>query len=206
MNRITIIGTLNSPILYSHTILHEDFYTSTLQVKRKSGIQDVLPVTLPGKILQDNVPADSDLLKLTGQVRSYNRVVDGVNRLILTIFVQDLSRADDKDDDTLNNVEIAGFICKTPSRRSTPLGRDICDMMLAVNRPFGKSDYLPCIAWGRNAKFAESFRVGDRVFIAGRLQSREYRKVHDDGSFEIRSAIEISIFSIENDSIIKSVV
>ena len=132
---------------------------------------------------------------MTGQVRSYNKVVDGAGRLMVTLFVQAISET--RDNDMLNRVSLTGALCKSPIYRSTPFGREICDMMLAVNRAFGKSDYIPCIAWGRNAQYASRFGVGDRIRLTGRLQSREYQKLLDSGEYMVRSAYEVSSFTLE---------
>jgi primosomal replication protein N len=158
---------------------------------------DRLPVTMPGKLLAGGQWPLDTLITVDGQVRSYNKVIDGAGRLLVTVFAQHVQVG--AENDTLNRVELVGALCKPPVYRSTPFGREICDMMLAVNRAFGKSDYLPCIAWGRNAQYAARFRVGDRVRIGGRLQSREYQKLLENGEYMSRNAFEISIFTLEVD-------
>jgi len=140
------------------------------------------------------LPLDA-LLLVSGQVRSYNKVIDGTGRLMVTMFVQSVSVTNDNE--TLNRVELTGALCKPPIYRSTPFGREICDMMLAVNRAFGKSDYIPCIAWGRNAQYASRFEVGDRIRLSGRLQSREYQKLLDNGEYIVRNAFEVSAFTLD---------
>ena len=132
---------------------------------------------------------------MTGQVRSYNKVIEGAGRLMITLFAQSVTPTNDNE--TLNRVELCGALCKPPVYRSTPFGREICDMMLAVNRAFGKSDYIPCIAWGRNAQYASRFRVGDHLRIGGRLQSREYQKLLDNGEYIVRNAFEVSAFTLD---------
>ena len=194
-NKITAVGRLEGEPCLSHEVMNEPFYTGTLLVKRLSGAADHIPITIPGKLMA-LLPGDRDaLLLLTGQVRSYNKVVEGTGRLMVTMFVQSI--AETLDNETLNRVCLTGALCKPPIYRSTPFGREICDMMLAVNRAFGKSDYIPCIAWGRNAQYASRFGVGDRVKLTGRLQSREYQKLLENGEYMVRNAYEVSAFTLE---------
>ena len=195
-NRIIAAGRLEGAPVLSHEVMNEPFYTGTLAVRRLSGAVDRLPVTLPGKLLACVPAAEGQLLTVSGQVRSYNKVVDGAGRLMVTLFVQSLSEA--RESDTLNKVTLVGALCKPPIYRSTPFGREICDMMLAVNRAFGKSDYIPCIAWGRNAQYAARFGVGEKICLTGRLQSREYQKLMDNGEYITRSAYEVSAFTLES--------
>ena len=197
-NRIIAAGRLEGAPVLSHEVMNEPFYTGTLAVRRLSGAVDRLPVTLPGKLLACVPAAEGQLLTVSGQVRSYNKVVDGAGRLMVTLFVQSLSEA--RESDTLNKVTLVGALCKPPIYRSTPFGREICDMMLAVNRAFGKSDYIPCIAWGRNAQYAARFGVGEKICLTGRLQSREYQKLMDNGEYITRSAYEVSAFTLESAS------
>lgn len=192
---MTACGKLESAPVLSHEVMNEAFYTGTLLVKRLSGTVDRLPITLPGKLIADtHLPLDA-LLLVSGQVRSYNKVIDGTGRLMVTMFVQSVSVTNDNE--TLNRVELTGALCKPPIYRSTPFGREICDMMLAVNRAFGKSDYIPCIAWGRNAQYASRFEVGDRIRLSGRFQSREYQKLLDNGEYIVRNAFEVSAFTLD---------
>ena len=194
-NKIIAVGSLEGDLQLSHEVMNEPFYTGTLLVKRLSGTVDRLPVTIPGKLM-GLLPADGEAqMMVTGQVRSYNKVVDGSGRLMVTLFAQSLSET--RDNDTLNRVALTGALCKPPIYRSTPFGREICDMMLAVNRAFGKSDYIPCIAWGRNAQYASRFHVGDHIRLTGRLQSREYQKLLESGEYLSRNAYEVSCFTLE---------
>ena len=194
-NRIVAVGRLDGELELSHEVMNEPFYTGILMVKRLSGAVDRLPVTIPGKLM-GMLPEDREqLMLITGQVRSYNKVIDGAGRLMVTLFVQSISQS--QDNDTLNKVTLVGALCKPPIYRSTPFGREICDMMLAVNRAFGKSDYIPCIAWGRNAQYASRFNVGERVHLTGRLQSREYQKLLENGEYLARNAYEVSAFTLE---------
>ena len=193
-NRIVAAGRLESAPLFSHEVMNEPFYAGTLLVKRLSGAMDKIPVTIPGKILPPQ-SAIGQLMLLQGQVRSYNKVVDGAGRLMVTMFVQSMFPTEENE--TLNKVGLTGALCKPPVYRSTPFGREICDMMLAVNRAFGKSDYIPCIAWGRNAQYAARFHVGDHLRITGRLQSREYQKLLENGQYLVRNAYEVSAFTLD---------
>lgn len=197
-NRMIAAGHLESRLELSHEVMNEPFYSGTLLVKRLSGAVDRLPLTLPGKLLTPEMDSPEPLLLMQGQVRSYNKVIDGAGRLMVTLFAQHITIG--ADNDTLNRVELTGALCKPPVYRSTPFGREICDLMLAVNRAFGKSDYIPCIAWGRNAQFASRFKVGDRIRITGRLQSREYQKLLDNGEYMARNAFEVSCFTLESES------
>ncbi len=195
-NRIVAVGRLEGELELSHEVMNEPFYTGTLLVRRLSGTVDRLPVTIPGKLMA-LLPQDMGAqLLMTGQVRSYNKVIDGAGRLMVTLFAQSIALS--PDNDTLNKVSLTGALCKPPIYRSTPFGREICDMMLAVNRAFGKSDYIPCIAWGRNAQYASRFAVGDSVRLTGRLQSREYQKLLENGEYLSRNAYEVSCFTLES--------
>lgn len=194
-NRIAAAGHLEDSLQLSHEVMNEPFYSGTLLVKRLSGAVDRLPVTIPGKLLAVTDLNYDRLILMTGQVRSYNKVVDGSGRLMVTLFAQSITET--RENDTMNKVTITGVLCKPPIYRSTPFGREICDMMLAVNRAFGKSDYIPCIAWGRNAQYASRFNVGDHIRLTGRLQSREYQKLLENGEYMIRNAYEVSAFTLE---------
>lgn len=194
-NRMVAAGRLDGPLELSHEVMNEPFYAGTLLVKRLSGAIDRLPVTIPGKLLSGEEWPPETLLQMQGQVRSYNKMVEGAGRLMVTLFAQHIGVG--AENDTLNRVELSGALCKPPVYRSTPFGREICDLMLAVNRAFGKSDYIPCIAWGRNAQFASRFHVGDRVRVTGRLQSREYQKLLENGEYITRNAFEVSCFTLE---------
>ena len=196
-NKMVATGRLEAPLTLSHEVMNEQFYVGNFLVKRLSGTMDRLPITVPGKLLEQMHMQDGPPMQLSGQVRSYNKVVDGAGRLMITLFVQRVNL--DAPNDTENKVELIGAICKPPIYRSTPFGREICDLMLAANRAFGKSDYIPCIAWGRNAQYAARFSVGDKLHITGRLQSREYQKLLDNGEYMQRSAFEVSAFTIESE-------
>ena len=195
-NRIVAVGKFEGGLELSHEVMNEPFYTGTLVVKRLSGAADKLPVTIPGKLLTIDGQITDEPVMVHGQVRSYNKIVDGSGRLMVTLFAQMIT--DSSENDTLNKVCITGTLCRPPVYRSTPFGREICDMMLAVSRAFGKSDYIPCIAWGRNAQYASRFNVGDKLRLTGRLQSREYQKLLDNGEYLTRMAYEVSAFTLES--------
>ena len=197
-NRMIAAGRLEGRPELSHEVMKEPFYAGFLLVRRLSGVVDRLPVTLPGRLLTDEIMGSGALIQVQGQVRSYNKVVGGTGRLAVTLFVQHLTAGGEND--TLNHVELTGTLCKPPVYRATPFGREICDLMLAVNRAFGKSDYIPCITWGQNAQLAARFHVGDKLHITGRLQSREYQKQTSDGEYVTRSALEVSCFTLEAES------
>lgn len=192
-NIITATGMLGA-LHHDHTIMGEDFFIGTLYVKRLSGAVDEIPVTVPGKLLV--MPgAYAFPVMVSGQVRSYNKIIDGVSRLAITLFAQHIDPA--LGDETQNSVSLIGTICKRPVYRVTPFGREICDLTLAVNRGFGKSDYIPCIVWGRNGEWASRLSVGQHVAVKGRLQSRQYIKVLEDGTAQNRTAYELSVFTID---------
>ena len=177
---------------FSHLILGEGFYNLKLEVPRLSLESDTIPVTISERLI-DNVQV-GDELSIDGEFRSYNRFSEGKSRLILTLFAKELTDFDDERNS--NIISLTGYICKEPIYRTTPFGREICDCLVAVNRAYNKSDYIPCIAWGRNARFIKSLGVGVKISLIGRIQSRKYQKKIDDEKFENRVAYEISIASV----------
>lgn len=191
-NYAHISGKVTENPKFSHNILGEGFYDLKLSVPRLSDESDTIPVTISERLL-NGVEAGDDIT-IDGEFRSYNKLDCGKSRLILTLFAKELS-----DFDSLNNsntISLSGFICKEPIYRTTPFGREICDCLVAVNRAYGKSDYIPCIAWGRNARFVRGLNIGDKIDISGRIQSRNYTKKIDDNHTEDRTAYEISISSV----------
>lgn len=210
-NQITVIGTVVGTPDYSHSVGAERFLKGVIKVNRLSGQNDMLPFVVSERLVPNWTLGDEDEVKLNGQIRSHN-VYDNPNqkgKLEVYIFVRSLMYeleitaplvyGDKQSLHTVNNVYLTGALCKPPIYRSTPFGREICDMMIAVNRAFGKSDYIPCIAWGRTAKYiGNNLKVGDSVKIAGRFQSRDYTKVHPDGHAEDRTAYEVSVFKLIN--------
>lgn len=193
-NRAYVAGEVISAPVFSHEVLGERFYDVVLSVKRLSDRADEIPVTVSDRLMQDAPLEVGMRLGVSGQLRSYNKQADGRSKLVLRVFAREL---DDGESDTPNRIELEGYVCKPPVYRTTPFGREICDMLLAVNRAYNKSDYIPAIAWGRNAKYAGEFAVGDKVAVSGRIQSRTYQKVLPDGSTEERVAYEVSVSQLE---------
>jgi len=195
-NRVTLIGRIHSPLTFSHKMYGEGFYTFYLAVSRLSDYVDILPVTISERLINNmDLNVDKQIL-IEGQLRSYNKFIDGHNRLVLTIFARDLS-LDFENNKNPNQIYLNGFICKPPIYRTTPFNREITDILLAVNRPYNKSDYIPAIAWGRNARFSETLSVGDNIKIWGRVQSRTYQKRLSDGEVVEKVAYEVSISKME---------
>ena len=189
-NQLTLCGVIETPPVVDHEVFGETFYRMDLRVPRLSGAQDLLPVTISERLMNSQV-APGVRLCISGQLRSYNKVMGGAGRLLLTAFAQRLMAPDEAENP--NVIRLTGAICKPPSFRTTPFGREIADLMLAVNRAFGKSDYIPCIAWGRTARYAAHLNVGDKLEVQGRFQSREYQKQMSDGAVMNRTAYEVSL-------------
>lgn len=197
-NIITLIGTVDSAPQFSHKVMEEDFYTLTLKVPRLSETNDILPVTIPSSIYDETLLSVGNCIKVKGQLRSYNKYTETKTRLILTVFAKEISSATSDECENPNDIFINGYICKQPIYRKTPFGREITDLIVAVNRAFNRSDYIPAIAWGKNAIYADSLEVGNNVMLWGRLQSRNYNKKLLDNEIEVRTAYELSITKIEN--------
>lgn len=174
----------------------EKFYDMTVSVARLSGQDDVIPITISDRLMEGGSFEIGNLIGLIGQFRSYNKIVDGKSKLVLRVFVRELCECDDN---APNVIEIEGYVCKQPVYRTTPFKREIADLLIAVNRAYNKSDYIPAIAWGRNARYASMFRVGEKIHLVGRIQSRVYQKALDDGSVEERVAYEVSITKFEQE-------
>ena len=189
-NRAYIAGRVISAPVFSHEVLGEKFFDMVIAVKRLSDHEDEIPVTVSDRLMRDASLDVGDAVGVSGQLRSYNKQAEGRSKLVLRVFAREL---DDGVCDTPNRIELEGYVCKPPVYRVTPFKREICDMLLAVNRAYNKSDYIPCIAWGRNARFADSLAVGDKVELTGRIQSREYKKTDVSGAEIIRTAYEISV-------------
>lgn len=190
-NSIHLRGHVCQPLQFGHELFGEQFFVTTLRVTRLSGAEDFLPITLSERLLIDEPIAAGSILCLDGQLRSYNKVVEGSGRLLITAFAQRL--LPEEDEENPNRVQLTGALCKAPSYRTTPFGREIADLMLAVNRSYGKSDYIPCITWGRTARFASHLKVGDKVTLLGRFQSRAYQKQLPDGTVIGKTAYEVSV-------------
>ena len=189
-NQLTLCGVIETAPELDHEVFGEHFYRMDLKVPRLSGANDLLPVTVSERLMNSQV-TPGVRIAVQGQLRSYNKVLAGAGRLLLTAFAQRLLAPDDSENP--NMIHLIGAICKPPAFRTTPFGREIADLMLAVNRAFGKSDYIPCIAWGRTARYAAGLSVGDKLEVQGRFQSREYQKQMPDGAVINRMAYEVSI-------------
>ncbi len=195
-NNISVTGYVEGEPIFSHNVLDEGFYKFMVRVPRLSEVDDVLPVTISEKLMLPWL-RDGVKVRVTGQLRSYNKYSETGTHLVLTIFVKSIDLAQIGAGENPNEIFINGFICKSPVYRKTPFGREITDLIIAVNRAFNRSDYIPAIAWGRNAVFAEKLEVGTNVQIWGRLQSREYVKRLSETESETRTAYELSITKIE---------
>lgn len=196
-NAVQLSGRVLAGPVFNHKTYGEAFYLVLLGIFRKSGYEDKIRLIVSEKLMGGRSPRENELLSVSGQIRTYNREVEGRSKLEVIVFVRDLAYCIEDDFSYENHVAIEGFICKDPVRRTSPLGREICDLMIAVNRMYNKSDYIPSIAWGRNAAFGESLRVGDKVSVEGRIQSRDYRKFTEEGYLVTKTAYEVSVVKIE---------
>ena len=197
-NQVSIIGKVVSGFTFSHEVFGEGFYMVELSVKRLSDSSDRIPVMISERLIDVAQDYQGEYIQVEGQFRSYNRHEEKKNRLVLSVFAREVSFVEEADDKVRSNqIFLDGFVCKPTVYRKTPLGREIADMLIAVNRPYGKSDYIPCICWGRNARYAEHFKVGERCAIWGRIQSREYMKKLDEENVEKRVAFEVSVSKLE---------
>lgn len=197
-NQVQIMGEIISDFSFSHEVYGEGFYMMDISVKRLSDSYDIIPVMISERLIDVTQDYKGEMIQIFGQFRSYNRHEEKKNRLVLSIFAREISFVEVENDKIKSNqIFLDGYICKNPVYRRTPLGREIADMLLAVNRPYGKSDYIPCICWGRNARFASGFEVGGHVQIWGRIQSREYVKRLEDETTQKRVAYEVSVSKLE---------
>ncbi len=199
-NKAAVAGLVKTPLKFSHKTYGEAFYTFVLGIERRSGYVDEINIMISERLIYERSLYVDDFVEITGQVRTYNESVGGKNKLNVVVFAREIEIVEEGFYYE-NYIFLEGFLCKSPIKRTSPMGRDICDMMLAVNRMYNKSDYIPCIAWGRNANFAETLTVGTKVFIEGRIQSREYKKRLEDGMIEMRKAFEISILKLEDEDL-----
>ena len=190
-NKVFISGEIITDAEFSHEVYGEGFYEMNVLVKRLSGQGDILPVTISERLISDKDLKVGVTINALGQFRSYNKLVDGKSKLMLTVFVREL--LDSAPIKNPNSIVLTGYICKPPIYRTTPFNREIADILIAVNRSYNKSDYIPCIAWGRNASFAKNLAVGERIAISGRIQSREYQKKVTDDDIKTMTAYEVSI-------------
>ncbi len=207
-NYLTLVGKVTGEKKFSHEIYGERFYIFNLEIPRLSGVADIIPITISERLITEDTLNEGQKLLVKGQFRSYNSYESEKNRLILTVFAKDVRVISEEEqneeeneiarkDVVTNEVVLIGYICKKPIYRQTPFGREIADLLLAVNRAYNKSDYIPCIAWGRNARFCQNLEVGSQIKLVGRVQSRTYEKKHEDGSVETRVAYEVSVGSLE---------
>lgn len=196
-NQVSIAGEVVSEFEYSHDVFGEGFYIINVAVNRLSNSHDIIPLMVSERLMDVKQDYRGKYIEVAGQFRSYNRHEDNRNRLVLSVFAREVNLSDEVSDAQPNYIFLDGFICKQPIYRKTPLGREIADILLAVNRPYGKSDYIPCICWGRNARFAEKFKVGGHIHVWGRIQSREYQKKINETDVEKRVAYEISVSKLE---------
>ncbi len=198
-NRVSVIGEIVSEFTFSHEVFGEGFYTVDMAVNRLSDQMDTIPLMISERLIDVKEDYRGQTAMATGQFRSYNRHEGVKNRLVLSVFVREIEFMEVFTDYTkTNQIFLDGYICKQPIYRKTPLGREIADLLVAVNRPYGKSDYIPCIAWGRNARYASNFDVGNRLRIWGRVQSREYTKKLSEEECEKRVAYEVSVSKLED--------
>lgn len=200
-NNVVIGGVIVSEPEFSHEIFEEKFYSFNIETKRLSNYNDVLPVIISERLIDIKSLEKGLLVEINGQFRSYNKMIDNKSKLVLSIFAKEIEIVEDENILTLNEANFIGYICKNPIYRKTPLGREIADVLVAVNRSYKKSDYIPCILWGRNAKFCETLGVGARVKLTGRIQSRKYEKKLEDGTVLSKVAYEVSIskFAIDKE-------
>ena len=194
-NRVTVTGTIIQEPRYSHEVCGEGFYESAISVKRLSDQIDTLPITVSERLLVDSPLHVGDEVSLIGQLRSYNKMEAERSKLMLSVFVREISSP--LLDTNPNSIFVTGYVCKEPIYRTTPFNREICDVLIAVNRAYNKSDYLPCIAWGRNARFVKGLEVGTKVMLEGRIQSRNYQKQLDSGEVVVKTAYEVSVCKID---------
>ncbi|MBO7218888.1 MAG: single-stranded DNA-binding protein [Clostridia bacterium] len=193
-NKVYITGEVVSLPVFSHEIYGERFYEFDLRVDRLSNSYDIIPITVTERLLTEYGLKEGVKFSAIGQFRSYNKLEDGKSKLMLTVYIKEILPYNCEENP--NYIEITGYVCKEPIFRVTPFKREITDVLLAVNRSYNKSDYLPCIAWGRNARLIKNFVVGDKVQVIGRIQSREYQKKLEDGSITTKTAYEVSLSKI----------
>lgn len=192
-NQVTLKGKCETKPVYSHSVMGEGFYEFILAVPRLSDETDYLPITISERII-DKLGDFSNEIGIIGQLRSYNKMEDERSKLILTIFARDIVNPNELN--YSNQINLTGYVCKEPIYRTTPFGREITDVLVAVNRSYNKSDYLPCIAWGRNARFTGDLEIGNKIELYGRIQSRKYTKKINETEVTTKTAYEVSISNI----------
>ena len=197
-NQVIMAGEIVSEFVFSHEVFGEGFYMLEISVRRLSNSYDVIPLMISERLIDVTRDYRGETIAVSGQFRSYNRQEEKKNRLVLSVFVRELEFVEEEPESSrTNQIFLEGYICKMPVYRKTPLGREIADLLVAVNRPYGKSDYIPCICWGRNARYASGFEVGAHIQLWGRIQSREYTKKISEEEIERRIAYEVSVSKLE---------
>ncbi len=200
-NEVELTGIVETDLKFNHEVYGEGFYSFILRVRRLSDISDLINVTVSERLLCDINLSEGDTVTVKGQFRSYNNYTETGNRLVLTVFARDINTLPEETNlKNPNSIFLNGFLCKKPVYRTTPFGREITDLLVAVNRAYNKSDYIPCIAWGRNARFASGLEVGENIKIHGRIQSREYQKKISETETITKTAYEISVSKMETSS------
>lgn len=194
-NNVELWGKVKGDLQFSHTVVGENFYEFLLEVPRLSESSDIIPITISEKLFTKDSIKENDLISIAGQFRSYNKLIDNKSKLMLTVFVREILPLDTSKNP--NIISLKGFLCKEPIFRTTPFKREICDILLAVNRAYNKSDYLPCIIWGRNARFVKNLPVGTKLSLSGRIQSRVYQKKLSEDEVVNKTAYEISISKVD---------
>lgn len=196
-NTLTLTGKIVSEPIFSHEVFGEGFYETQMSVTRLSDQVDILPITISERLLGEYDVKVGDVISVEGQFRSYNKLEGDKSRLMLTVFVREiLDNLSETEYNNPNQIEITGYICKQPIYRTTPFKREICDVLLAVNRAYNKSDYIPCILWGRNARYIRNMPIGAKITVNGRVQSRNYQKITDTGECIERTAYEVSVSKV----------
>lgn len=198
-NEVQLTGYVDSDLTFSHEVYGEGFYSFVIKVPRLSDISDLINATISERLIDGTSLSRGDIVTIKGQFRSYNNYSGTGNKLMLTVFVRDFSHIteDEINGKDSNYIYLNGYICKPPVYRVTPFGREITDILIAVNRAYNKSDYIPCIAWGRNARFGGSLETGENIKLWGRIQSREYQKKISDDETVTKTAYEISVSKME---------
>lgn len=196
-NLAEVCGVVDDELQFNHEIFGESFYTFTLKIPRLSGTSDRIKVMVSDRLLSELELNAGDFVEISGQFRSYNSYENGDNKLILTVFAKDITLTDSELSKNPNSLFLNGYVCKEPVYRTTPFGREITDLLLAVNRTYNKSDYIPVIAWGRNARYCKGFNVGDNVKVWGRIQSRDYQKRLSEDEVVTKTAYEVSVSKLE---------
>lgn len=197
-NSVTIVGEIVSEFLFSHEVFGEGFYIVSVSVRRLSGVADIIPVMISERLIDVTQDFRGEFIRVTGQFRSYRRREEKKNRLVLSVFAREVVFTEDESNKVkTNRIFLDGYVCKSPVYRKTPLDREVCDMLIAVNRQYGKADYIPCILWGRNARFASNFEIGSHIQICGRIQSREYKKRISEEEIVTKIAYEVSVCKME---------